>query len=211
MMDPGQLPPTRTSLLQLRRELTEALHGYDLLERKREVLLRELWGMFREAEDIEPKVRARFRHAYAAQRQARLLMGSEKLQWAGMAPACRAAYTAEVRNVMGVQIPRLSLEVLPLPLPHSPVGISTAFEELVQRWIEVGQILGPWAQALGGIARITRELEKTHRRVNALKHILIPQYRNAIERIRSILEEQERDSFIRAKRVKLSGQDQTRF
>jgi V/A-type H+-transporting ATPase subunit D len=135
-------------------------------------------------------------------------MGSEKLHWAGLAPACRTAYATRVRNVMGVPLPHVTMEVVPLRLPHSPAGISMAFEDVILRWTEVGQILGPWIQALGGISRVTRELEKTQRRVNALKHILIPQYRAAIERIRSILEEQERDSFIRAKRVKLSGGDQ---
>lgn len=209
MMDPSQMPPTRTSLLELRRGLEEALHGHDLLERKREVLLRELWGMVREAEDIEPKVRRCFERAYAAAREARLLMGSQKLEWAGMAPACRTVYSAEVRNVMGVELPRPILQLQPVSLPYSPAGVSTGFAELVERWIEVGRLLGSWVQALGGIARLTRESEKTHRRVNALKYILIPQYRIAIERIRSILEEQERDSFLRAKRVKLGGQDQS--
>ncbi|MBI4480725.1 MAG: V-type ATP synthase subunit D [Acidobacteria bacterium] len=75
----------------------------------------------------------------------------------------------------------------------------------LRRCSEAGKILGPWAQALGGIAQITSELEKTHRRVNALKHILIPQYRVAIDRIRSVLEEQDRESFLGAKRFKVTA------
>jgi len=70
------------------------------------------------------------------------------------------------------------------------------------RWIEAGQILGSWTEISGSVWRVAAELERTQRRVNALENLLIPQYQAAIRRIQTMLDEQERDSFMRTKRVK---------
>lgn len=202
MPDIDRLPPTRASLLRLRRELDEARRGYDLLERKREVLLRELSGLLHEVRHNEREVRERFRAAYHSLRESRLAMGSERVEWASLAPAARTRYRVDQRGVMGVALPRVRLQVDPLPLPYSPWGTSPSFDEARERWIEVGRNLGPWLETIGAVWRVAAELDRTQRRVNALEHVLIPQYKTAIGRIQAVLEEQEREAFAQAKRVK---------
>lgn len=202
MADPAQLPATRTSLLMLRRQLDDARQGHLLLERKREVLLRELWGLLREVRHHERDVRGRFAAAYAALREARLDMGGERLRWAALAPAARTRYRVDARSVMGVALPRVQLRIEPLALPYSPWGTSASFDEARERWLEVGQNLGSWIETIGAVWRVAAELERTQRRANALEHILIPQLERAIGRIEGVLEEQEREAFDLAKRVK---------
>jgi len=107
---------------------------------------------------------------------------------------------------MGVALPLVSLQVEPLPFPYSPGGIHPVFDELRARWIEAGKILGPWSETIGSIWKVAAEVERTQRLVNALESVLIPRYLAAIRRIQTILEEQERESFSRAKRVKQRGQ-----
>ena len=198
----GESPPTRTALLDLRHRLREARHGFLLLERKREVLLRELWSLMRVVSHTDRDVRERFRLAYDAIARARLVMGDEGVGWAGLAPAARTRYTLEVRSVMGVALPQLNLQVEPLPLPYSPWGTSVAFDHARERWIAVGRVLGTWAETIGATWRVAAELERTARRVKALEHVLIPQYEADIRRIEHALEEQERESFVQAKRLK---------
>jgi V/A-type H+/Na+-transporting ATPase subunit D len=202
MIDPDQLPPTRTALLDLRRELEQAVQGHAILERKRETLLRELWDLFGEVKHTEHEVRERFARAYRVQREARLAMGMDAMRFAGLAPAAITDYSVEVRSVMGVALPLVALQVDPLPFPYSPAGISAIFDELRIRWIEAGQILGSWTEISASVWRVAAELERTQRRVNALENLLIPKYRAAIQRIQAALDEQERDSFLRTKRVK---------
>jgi V/A-type H+-transporting ATPase subunit D len=202
MIDPDQLPPTRTVLLDLRRELDQAVQGHAILERKREELLRELWDLFSEVKHTEGQVRERFALAYKLQREARLVMGMDAMRFAGLVPAANTEYSIDVRSVMGVSLPLVSMQVRPLPFPYSPAGISAVFDELRNRWIEAGRILGSWTEISGSIWRVAAELERTQRRVKALENFLIPQYQAAIHRIQAILEEQERESFMRAKRVK---------
>jgi V/A-type H+/Na+-transporting ATPase subunit D len=202
MMDPDQLPPTRTVLLDLRRELDQAIEGHAILERKRETLLRELWGLLSEVKHTEGEVRTRFALAYKVQREARMMMGMDAMRFAALAPAGDTEYSVDARSVMGVLLPLVTMRVKPLPFPYSPAGIKGVFDELRTRWVEVGQILGSWTEITGSVWRVAAELERTQRRVKALENLLIPKYQVAIRRIRAILDEQERDNFMRTKRVK---------
>ena len=202
MNQESQLPPTRTSLLLLRRRLDEAQQGHELLERKREVLLRELWSLLQQVAHHERDVRRRFAAAYRALSEARLASGSERIGWAALAPAAETRYRVDARTVMGVALPRVRLEVEPLPLPYSPFGTGAGFDEARERWLRVGEVLGSWVETIGAVWRVAADLEKTQRRVNALEHVLIPEYRAAIGRIEAAMEEQEREAFMRAKRVK---------
>lgn len=202
MIDPGQLPSTRTVLLDLRRELDQAVQGHAILERKRETLLRELWDLFSEVKHTEREVRERFALAYKVQREARLMMGMDAMRFAALAPAANTEYSIEVRGVMGVSLPLVKMRVASLPFPYSPAGISGVFDELRTRWVEVGQILGSWTEITGSVWRVAKELERTQRRVKVLENFLIPKFQAAIQRIQATLEEQERDSFMRIKRVK---------
>jgi V/A-type H+-transporting ATPase subunit D len=206
MTDLDQLPATRTTLLTLRGELDNAGQGHAILERKREALLRELRDLLRQVNHAERDLRERFDLAYKVQREARVTMGRDAMGFAGLAPAAQTVYSVESRTVMGVALPLVALSVEPLPFPYSPGGIHPVFDELCVRWIEVGKALGPWSEMIGSIRMVADELQRTQRLVNALESILIPRYQAAIRRIQAILEEQERESFSRTKRVKQHGQ-----
>lgn len=195
-------PPTRARLLELRRRLADARTGHAMLERKREVLLREVWGLLREMGHLERDVRQRFGAAYGALREARLAMGSEGLAWAALAPAATSACRIEARSVMGVALPLVHLSMEPLPLPYTPFGTSVAMDRARQRWLEVGEVLGAWAETYSSVWRASAELARTQRRVNALEKLLIPGYEKAIRAIEEAMEEQERADFLRGKRVK---------
>lgn len=205
MTDLDQLPATRTTLLTLRSELDQARQGHSILERKREALLRELRNLLHEVKHTEHDVRERFALAYKVQREARITMGRDAMSFAGLAPAAQTDCSVEFRMVMGIALPLVALRVEPLPFSYSPAGIHPVFDELRVRWIEAGKTLGPWSEIIGSVWKVAAELQRTQRLVNALESILIPRYRAAIRHIEAILEEQERESFSRTKRVKQRG------
>jgi V/A-type H+-transporting ATPase subunit D len=130
------------------------------------------------------------------------MMGMEAMQFAGLAPAATTECSIEVRSVMGVSLPQVTMRVNPLPFPYSPAGISAVFDELRIKWIDAGKILGSWTEISGSVWRVAAELGRTQRRVKALENLLIPKYQAAIRRIQVILDEQERESLVRTKRVK---------
>jgi V/A-type H+-transporting ATPase subunit D len=198
----GQLPRTRASLLRLRQSLAEAREGYELLERKREVLLREVWRLMRDAGRHEEQVRDRFRAAHAALRTARLDAGSETVRWALLAPSAQTTCRVEMRNLMGVTLPSVELSVVPERLTTSVGGTPVALDDTRRRWLEVAEVLARWAETSGSAWRVAAELARTQRRVAALEQVLIPEFEEGIRAIEASLEEADREGFVRTKRVK---------
>ena len=197
-----QLPRTRASLLFLREALAEAREGHELLERKREVLLREVWDLMRAVRQHEDRIRDRFEAAHAAIRAARLDAGRDVVRSALLAPSAQTTCSVDARILMGVQLPKVSLQVRPERLTTSAGGTPVVLDEARRRWLDVAEALDVWAETYGSVWRVAAELDRTQRRVSTLEQIVIPEHQRAIRTIEATLEEAEREGFVRSKRVK---------
>jgi V/A-type H+-transporting ATPase subunit D len=198
----ANLPRTRASLLELRRSLQEARDGHALLERKREVLLREVWDLMRAVGQHEGHVRDAFDAAHAALREARLEAGSDAVRSALLAPSAQAACQVSMRSLMGVSLPKIEMEVRPERLTTSAGGTPAAIDATRARWMKVLEDLEVWAEVYGSVWRVAAELARTQRRVSSLEEVVIPEHEDAIRAIEATLEEAEREEFVRTKRVK---------
>jgi V/A-type H+-transporting ATPase subunit D len=198
----ANLPRTRASLLELRRSLQEARDGHALLERKREVLLREVWDLMRAVGQHEGHVRDAFDAAHAALREARLEAGSDAVRSALLAPSAQAACQVSMRSLMGVSLPKIEMEVRPERLTTSAGGTPAAIDATRARWMKVLEDLEVWAEVYGSVWRVAAELARTQRRVSSLEEVVIPEHETAIRAIEATLEEAEREEFVRTKRVK---------
>ena len=76
--------PTRSNLIRMKKELQFAKEGYEILDRKREVLTTELVRVAHEAEVLQQEVQKLLEPAYDALQKARLTLGSDQLEWAPM-------------------------------------------------------------------------------------------------------------------------------
>lgn len=202
MAKPGQVAPTRSNLIRLQHEVEQARAGYELLDHKREVIVRELLQMIDDAERSVHETETRFGIAYEALIEARMRMGAERLHWASLAPAAKITTAVGLRSIMGVAVPLVQWEVSPLPLAYGLSDTSAALDEARARWLDVAERLGHLAETTTTVWSLATELQKTQRRVNALAHVLIPQLEDNIAQITNVLEEQEREAFVRSKRVK---------
>ena len=63
-MDPREFP-TKGNLILAKNSLMLARQGYDLMDKKRNILLKELMGLIDEAKDIQEEIDATFTKAYA--------------------------------------------------------------------------------------------------------------------------------------------------
>ncbi|MBA3073731.1 MAG: V-type ATP synthase subunit D, partial [Anaerolineae bacterium] len=77
--------PTRSNLIRIRKELQFSKEGYEILNRKREVLTTELIQMAHKAEELQREVWSQLAEAYAAMEKAQLNMGTERVEWAALA------------------------------------------------------------------------------------------------------------------------------
>ena len=68
-MDPRSFP-TKGNLILAKNSLTLARQGYELMDKKRNILLRELMGLIDQAKDIQAEIDTTFTEAYKALQKA---------------------------------------------------------------------------------------------------------------------------------------------
>jgi len=197
-----RVAPTRSNLLSMRQSLKLAQAGYEILDKKREVLTNELVRMAHDAALRQNKVWAMLKDSYYALEMARLAMGREQLEWAALAVNKSVEVEIIPRSVMGVVIPTVMAHGAPPEMPYGLGDTSVALDTAVAQFRSVLAEIPTLSETMTTVWRLARELQKTQRRVNALQYIFIPQYQETIAFIESELEEREREEIFRLKRLK---------
>ncbi len=196
------IPPTRAVLMQARRDLAFAREAYDLLDRKRQVLIAHVMDMLEDAEDLEQRLEERFATAYEAFGRARMSMGVERVEWVALSTAKETSVDITERSIMGVQVPTVEVKPRELRLEYSLSGTTASIDRAVRAFGEVLTLVCQTAETETAVWRLAREITKTQRRVNALTNVLIPRYEAIVTQVEGALEEKEREDFYRAKAVK---------
>ena len=70
-MDPREFP-TKGNLMLAQNSLALAHQGYDLMDKKRNILLKELMNLIDEAKDIQEEIDSTFSRAYACLQRANI-------------------------------------------------------------------------------------------------------------------------------------------
>ena len=193
-----KIPPTKSALLALKRQVAFLTQGHDLLERKRELLTRLVYERLAQYRKLRREVRAAFEVAYHWLGVTHMRMGSRMLAQAalGLKPAMTISILP--RSSIGVEYPAVSVEALPL----QAVGLlwtDPSFDESRARLVDVAMLLARLGVAETALWRLLAEQRKTQKRVNALKYNIIPRYTATIRFIESALEEEERNTLFQIK------------
>jgi V/A-type H+/Na+-transporting ATPase subunit D len=208
MADRLNISPTRGKLLKLKDDFKQVKNGHEMLDRKRRVLMRELFSLIAEAEEIEQKSRAQFQEAYHAINIARMALGVDRLRWISMAPSADITVNIGSKSIMGVKTALVKLDIEERLLPYSPGNTDVPLDKAHSEWLKVIHILGELVEKTVTVWRLATELRKTQRQVNALEEIIIPRYQRTIKYISDVLDENEREEIINAKLVKEHNQRQ---
>jgi len=196
------IAPTRSNLLRMRQQLALARSGYEILDRKREVLATELMRLAHDADRLQRQVWDMLAAAYSALEKARLTMGQERVEWAALAVSETLEVEIRSRGVMGVPIPSIVARGQPPAMPYSLGDTPATLDEASIAFRQVLAEIPELSEAMTSVWRLARELRKTQRRVNALQHIFIPDYEASVDFIASALEEREREETFQQKRLK---------
>jgi V/A-type H+-transporting ATPase subunit D len=196
------VPPTRSNQLRIKQELRFVREGYEILDRKREVLTTELIHLAHDAELLQKKVWVLLAAAYRALECARLTMGRERVEWAALAVNSTVEVSLKFRGIMGVAIPIVQAHGAPPQLPYSLGDTNARLDEASAAFREVLDCIPELSEMMTSVWRLAGELRKTQRRVNALQYIFIPQYEETLAFIVGALEEREREETFRLKRLK---------
>lgn len=196
------LPPTRSSLLTVKRDLEFASEGYDLLEQKRQILVLEMMNRVERARAVQKEVDERLAAAHEVLSEALAASGAAEMQRESLGIAGTHEVGVSQQRVMGINLPTVTVSVQPMSTEFAP-GEGPAQSDLVmKRFLEALRAVGTLAEVENAVVRLARELKKTQRRVNALEKIFLPDYRETIRYITDVLEEHERDGFVIMKMTK---------
>ncbi|WP_029132912.1 V-type ATP synthase subunit D [Sedimenticola selenatireducens] len=193
-----KVPPTKNTLLELRKQTRFLEDGHALLERKRELLTRLVYERVGEYQQLRSKTHAAIKSAYHWLGMAHLRMGSRALQQAGLGIAPTLQINIIPKRSMGVEYPAISTERLPME-PVGLLGTDTSFDETRKELTNTALLLTRLGESEMALSRLMAEQRKAQKRVNALKYNIIPRYRDTIRYIESVLEEEERNVLFQIK------------
>jgi V/A-type H+/Na+-transporting ATPase subunit D len=196
------IAPTKTNLIATKRDLGFAHEGWELLDQKRKILVVELMGLIDRAIEAQEEVEAKLTAAFRALDQATLRMGRRDLSLLALGIHIHADIKLTERRVMGVSIPKVRVEFEDRSPYVAAAENSIWVDEAALRFREVLRRIGLLAEARISLMRLSREVAKTIRRVNALEKIIIPDYEETLNYIIMALEESDREAFFVNKLVK---------
>ncbi len=201
-----QTTPTRMELTRLKKKLVTAVRGHKLLKDKRDELMRQFLDLAKENMELRKAVEEGIRKANANFVTAKASMPEEALHTALMAPKQEVYLEAERKNVMSVEIPVFEYRTRTAD-PNDIYSYGFAFtsgdlDDAVRSLADVLPQMLELAEKEKACQLLAAEIEKTRRRVNALEHVMIPETRESIRYITMKLDENERSSQIRLRKVK---------
>ena len=200
-MDTKNLP-TKRNLILARQKLQLARKGYDLLDKKRQVLTNELILVQEQSVDFKKNLYTALARANDALRTAYKEMGLRAMRSLCDSIPKTASVMIFSRSIMGVRLPLVKSEYIKSSLRYSLYETTLSFDEAVLAWEAACDFIIAWGAAENAIHRLNLQINKTRKRANALENIIIPTYESRINYIQEQLEERERDELSRLKLIK---------
>ena len=188
--------------MRIRDELAFSRLGYELLDQKRSILVSELLTLVDQAVDYQNRVEKALGEAQKSLEDSIMHMG--RLRLGNLAGAVGITSEIELgrRKVMGVQLPKVHTSFSGQGPFFSPEGTSMLSEVAIAKYRDALTLMGQMAELKVSIMRLSREVKKTIRKVNALEKLVIPDKEETMKYLEGRIEESERENFILLKSVK---------
>jgi V/A-type H+-transporting ATPase subunit D len=197
-----KITPTKANLIKSKNSLSFAKKGFELLDKKRTVLIREMMNLIESATKLQAEVDEAFQEAYRNLEIANILMGPETVKEIAESIETEKDFNILYKSVMGVEVPIIKRQSSTLKAEYGFYRTSPAFDKTVLSFMKVRDLIYELAEIENSVYKLAMEIKKTQKRANALEKIQIPRYESTIKYIDSVLQEKEREDFFRLKRVK---------
>lgn len=200
-MDPNTFP-TKGNLILAKNSLALSKQGFDLMDKKRNILIKELMELVDQAKDIQSQIDVTFRTAYSALQRANLDIGISYVQEISRTVPVEDSIQIKTRSVMGTEIPLVQANESSNAPTYAYYGTKASLDEAKAAFEKVKQLTIRLSVVENAAYRLAINIKKTQKRANALKNITIPKYEELTKSISNALEEKEREEFTRLKVIK---------
>ena len=196
----NQVFPTKGNLISTKKSLELAVLGFDLMDRKRNILIREMMDQVENVKKIRDDIAKVYREAYYALSEANMSLGliSDIVDEVPIDNGIHVTY----RSVMGVELPKITYEQPSMELTYGLDRANSKLDYCYRCFSEVKQLTIVLVQVENSVYRLANAIMKTQKRANALKNIVIPNMESTVKFITESLEEKEREEFSRQKVIK---------
>ena len=198
----ANVAPTKSNLMSAKATLQFSKKGYELLDQKRNVLIREMMGFMDRAKDIQSRIKSTFKEAYEALMMANLTLGIAAIEDIAATVPETDEFNILSKSVMGVEIPIIKYETHEVKPVYSFYQTNASIDVAFKKFWEVKCLVMELAEVENSVYKLAVEIKKTQKRANALQNIQIPKYKELVKYIQDVLEEKEREEFFRLKIVK---------
>ncbi|MDD3953438.1 MAG: V-type ATP synthase subunit D [Lentisphaeria bacterium] len=203
------IAPTKSNQLNLKRDLAMATEGFTLLEQKREILVMELMRLLNQVKQIQSELEKRRRAAYATLRRAVAQNGYAHMRNIASGIRYEHQVKTDQKITAGVRTPLIQVRHGQLHAQYGFVGTDSLVDQTMRDFLLLLEIIGQVAELENTIILLARELKKAQRRVNALEHLFIPNFKETLHFIGEVLEGKDLDAFFSLKMVKKNLEKQT--
>jgi len=194
--------PTKGNLILAKNSLALANQGYHLMDRKRNILIRELMGLIKEAHKIQELIDATFSQAYTSLQHANIEQGINVVSQFAYTIPIEDSITIQTRSIMGTEIPRVKYEPEANTPTYSFSSSNESLDNARSAFRKVKELTIQLSTVETSAYRLATSIKKAQKRANALKNITIPTYTSLVSSMTNALEEKEREEFTRLKVIK---------
>ncbi len=197
--------PTRSELINVKRRIQLSKSGYNLLKKKRDGLMFEIFEIIDRVKTLRNELVAEYKKAQEAINFASAVEGGLTVRSIANTVSQSPTVTLREHNIMGVRVPKIESDQVRRGLTergYGLVGTSPAIDEAVTAYEALVEKIIAAAELETSIKRLLDEVEKTKRRVNALEFKVLPDLEEVKKFIAFRLEEMERESLFTMKRIK---------
>lgn len=196
------IAPTKSNLLITKEQLAVSTNGYELLEEKREILVRELMRLVEQVKMLEDEIQQEIDLAYPAFKRMLMIDGADQVERIAHAIHYDFDMIEKVVVVGGMQFETIEVELPKKELFYSALGTYANTDDVIVKFFNLLTLLTQMASIRTIVWRLAEEVKRTQRRVNALDKMIIPQATETIKYIESVLEERERENVFVLKALK---------
>ncbi len=200
-MNPNMFP-TKGNLILAKNSLALAKQGFELMDKKRNILIRELMELIDEASNIQNEIDVTFSSAYKALQHANIEMGIKNVEALSRTVPIEDSITIKYRSIMGTEIPLVESKRSEDAPSYAFYDTRLSLDRATKEFIKVKQLTIRLSSIENSAYRLANNIKKTQKRANALQNITIPMYTSLTVSIQNALEEKEREEFTRLKVIK---------
>ncbi len=197
------LLPTKSNLIKLKKTIALSKQGQKLLEKKKYILENEKEKYISQKKELEETFHKQYEKAFLALQNANVDMGINKVNMISHTIEIDNQLDIKYKTIMGVEIPLISYTSSSNPdLTFGLLRTTISIDEAIVEFQNVKEMMVDLARLEITISRLDSAIQKVQKRSNSLKDIIIPNYEKDEKRIQDILEERDREEFVRMKMIK---------